>query len=313
MLKKAKKGDHCLNCKQELSGENFCPNCGQKNDSRRLTFWDMLTESFTNLFALDSKIFNSLKPLFTKPGKLTEEYVKGKRTKFIHPVRLYLGASILLFTVFSLTNKAPDVVHYNETPETNEELVELVPSVDTNNVSNKILLFINKGYNLGIDEGLDSIGVPKTMGNKMTYLLLAKAYNFNDKEEQNKFSEYFRSKLPIAIFIFLPLFALALRLVYVQRDYYYLDHLIFTFHNVALLFLLWTVVLLIGLSGSNAQDFATNIMFLVFLVYTVIATKNFYKQGWGKTILKYIIINLMGLVMSIFFLVLTLVIVLTLY
>ncbi len=319
MSKKQKKGDSCLNCNQELKGENYCPNCGQKNDTRRLTFWDMLAESFTNTFALDSKIFNSLKPLFFSPGKLTKEYVSGKRTQFIHPIRLYLGASIILFTVLSLITETPNNVHINnndsDTTQVEESIIE-PESYESDSINDYtrmgILIETEPEPELNAEEALDSLGIPKTFSKKLTYNFLQNAHKLNQTNEQDKFNNHLLSKLPIAIFIFLPLFALALRLVYVRRDFYYLDHLIFTFHNVALLFFMWTVVFLIGLIDGT-EDISTKIMFLVFAVYTVFAMKKFYKQGWGKTILKYIIINILGLVMSLFFLVLTLVIILATY
>lgn len=312
MLKKAEKGDHCLNCNQELQGENFCPNCGQKNDTRRLSFWDMLAESFTNIFALDSKIFNSLKPLFFKPGKLTKEYVSGKRTKYIHPIRLYLGASILFFTIYSLSFDAPNIVHTNVEEGTEGPGVRIAEVKDTNSTEYKIIELIESGADLSTEEALDSVGLENTVGNRWTYFIIHKTYSMDSADKKNQFSEYFRSKIPIFIFVFLPVFALALRLVYVRRDFYYLEHLVFSLHNLAALFLVWALILPTGLIAGY-RDIFTITMFLLFGAYVLIGMKKFYNQAWGKTVLKFIIINLVGLFISIFFLVLGLMIVLITY
>ena len=101
----ALKGDECLNCGTPLDkNENFCHYCGQRNDRRRLSFWEFLSESVRSYFSLDSKVVHSLRPLFFKPGKLTREFIEGKRQQYVHPIRMYLTVSIIYFTLISIAN-----------------------------------------------------------------------------------------------------------------------------------------------------------------------------------------------------------------
>jgi hypothetical protein len=48
---------------------------------------------------LDGKIFQTLKLLISKPGELTLEYFRGRRARYISPVRLYLTCSLLYFAI----------------------------------------------------------------------------------------------------------------------------------------------------------------------------------------------------------------------
>jgi len=101
----ALKGEECLNCGTPLeSKENYCHYCSQRNDQRRLSFWDVISESFKSYFSVDNRAIHSLIPLLTKPGKLTREFVEGKRQQYVHPIRIYLTISIVYFSLISLSN-----------------------------------------------------------------------------------------------------------------------------------------------------------------------------------------------------------------
>ena len=76
--KKQVKGQQCLNCGTVLNGdENFCPNCGQKNDRRRANIKLFLAEFIDNFVSLDSRLFHTIKALFLKPETVPDSYIKG--------------------------------------------------------------------------------------------------------------------------------------------------------------------------------------------------------------------------------------------
>ncbi|MDZ7845872.1 MAG: DUF3667 domain-containing protein [Owenweeksia sp.] len=79
------KTEQCPNCNQPLSGENYCSNCGQKNDVQRLTMWHMVRESLSNFFSFDGRFFRTLYQLFRYPGKVPHDYMMGKRMRYMHP------------------------------------------------------------------------------------------------------------------------------------------------------------------------------------------------------------------------------------
>ncbi|WP_350285191.1 DUF3667 domain-containing protein [uncultured Croceitalea sp.] len=96
------------------------------------------------------------------------------------------------------------------------------------------------------------------------------------------------SRLPFVIFFFLPVFTIFLLVVYIRKKYTYTDHLIFSFHNQSLLFILLILSWIIDtlLNWSTAGLFLT-----VFSVYLFQAMRKFYGQGVFKTIVKYLFLN----------------------
>lgn len=95
----------CPNCETQCNDEyNFCPECGQKKENNILTFRQFLSNFLGDYFTFDSKIFRSLVPLIIKPGFLTQEYIAGRRQRYIPPLRMYIFISILFFLIFDLSS-----------------------------------------------------------------------------------------------------------------------------------------------------------------------------------------------------------------
>ncbi|AWX45343.1 hypothetical protein HME9304_02356 [Flagellimonas maritima] len=96
------------------------------------------------------------------------------------------------------------------------------------------------------------------------------------------------SKLPLVIFLFLPIFTVFIWVVYIRKKYTYTDHLIFSFHNQSLLFILLILSLIIDTIFKTASS---GIFLLIFGFYLYKAMRKFYGQGRFKTIVKYIFLN----------------------
>lgn len=96
------------------------------------------------------------------------------------------------------------------------------------------------------------------------------------------------SRLPFVIFFFLPLFTVFIWLVYIRKKYTYTDHLIFSFHNQSLLFILLILSLILDTIFNIASS---GIFLLIFSFYLYKSMRRFYGQGRVKTIVKYIFLN----------------------
>lgn len=96
----------CENCNTSLEAEFvYCPKCGQERFfERNLT--GLLSHFMSDYFTFDSKIIRSVKPLISKPGFLTNEYLKGKRMLYISPLRMFIFLSIIFFLVLSFFNSS---------------------------------------------------------------------------------------------------------------------------------------------------------------------------------------------------------------
>ncbi len=96
------------------------------------------------------------------------------------------------------------------------------------------------------------------------------------------------SKIPVVMFLMLPVFALLLKLIYLRRGWYYSEHLVFGLHTHALAFLVFTLVTLLSVLGAEAAwiGLLSAVCFIAIPVYFVLAQKRVYRQGWIKTLLK---------------------------
>ena len=88
----------CLNCGATLRGQ-YCGNCGQRARTRLISLWELIRDAFGDLFELDSRIWQTLIPLLVRPGKLTYEYLAGRRARYMPPFRMYLVMSLVFFVI----------------------------------------------------------------------------------------------------------------------------------------------------------------------------------------------------------------------
>lgn len=90
--------DVCPNCGTHLGhAVNFCPNCGQENHEVKLPLSHIGYEFVESITHFDNKLWNSLKAIFTRPGKMTAEFLAGKRARYVPPARLYVFVSVIFF------------------------------------------------------------------------------------------------------------------------------------------------------------------------------------------------------------------------
>ncbi len=87
---------NCLNCGTTVSGK-YCSNCGQKYQPTKLPLKFFLDDVVETLFTIDNRVFRTIIDLFTKPGKVTQDYIDGKRAKYLPPLRVYLSISVIYF------------------------------------------------------------------------------------------------------------------------------------------------------------------------------------------------------------------------
>lgn len=143
-------------------------------------------------------------------------------------------------------------------------------------------------------------------------LVMRKLIGLNLKyegDQRKMFTEFintFLHSIPYLLFVSLPLFALYLRLLYLRkrREYYFADHGVFLIHLYIFTFLFF--LLYFGLDKiENKTEWRgvgviQGILMLAGVLYAIIAMRNFYRQGWGKTILKFILFNILCTVSILF-------------
>lgn len=97
---------HCENCGAPLIGP-FCGQCGQHAVDYRRSLWRVLIDAADSFLNWDTKFLSSIGVLLTRPWKLTNDFNAGRRARYVHPLRLYLLASIAFFLMARLINFDP--------------------------------------------------------------------------------------------------------------------------------------------------------------------------------------------------------------
>ena len=127
--KHRRKTNVCPNCGTILKPDfEFCPTCGQENHSLKIPIGHLVYEFVESIFHFDTKVWNTLKAIFAHPGRLTSDFVIGKRARYVPPARLYV---FVAFFFFLMLNKVSDkfvknissmekgeILEFNETKET---------------------------------------------------------------------------------------------------------------------------------------------------------------------------------------------------
>ena len=79
----------CLNCETEFTGK-FCPNCGQKSNTKRLKMREMVSDFSNSFFGCDNKFVKTYLGLIRRPGHMVREYLQGHRNSYYNPLRMLI-------------------------------------------------------------------------------------------------------------------------------------------------------------------------------------------------------------------------------
>lgn len=80
----------------------YCAECGQKAGPTNPSFRHLWHDLSHEFLHLDGKIVESVRLLLTKPGFRTREYVDGRHARYVTPLRLYLIFSVVYFGVLAI-------------------------------------------------------------------------------------------------------------------------------------------------------------------------------------------------------------------
>lgn len=89
----------CSDCGAETSGR-FCSNCGQPTHVHR-TLLHLGEELLHGVMHFDSRVWRTLPLLMFRPGRLTREWVHGRRTRYVSPLAMFLFTVFVMFMMLS--------------------------------------------------------------------------------------------------------------------------------------------------------------------------------------------------------------------
>lgn len=98
------RGTQCLNCGHPLDmSDRYCPNCSQLNSSKKLSLKDFAEEFLGSIIDYDSRLLRTVSALLLRPGRISLDYVAGKRVTYTNPFRFLLSLAIIYFLLLNLT------------------------------------------------------------------------------------------------------------------------------------------------------------------------------------------------------------------
>jgi hypothetical protein len=249
----------------------YCSGCGEKRRDHadwRLSI--IASETFAEITNLDhSKVWQTFRLLLFKPGQLTREYWRGRRKRFIGPVKLYLVFFALSLVLYSIHR--PTAVYD----------VRTLAAVDSTGNFSRFL-----------DDQAKKGGTPTAQ--------------FAQEMNARWQSYISMSQVIYPLFVALALKLLFRRrkLYFVQHLIFALHLLAFTFFTSSLL---WPSYALFGFQTSVETFRLASVLITAgsmvwTIVYLILAMRRAYDEPWARSVMKSVVVFLSYFLTSMLFL-----------
>ncbi|MFC5480431.1 DUF3667 domain-containing protein [Massilia suwonensis] len=295
----------CPNCGTLIAGK-FCQGCSQPAHLHVPSAREFIHEFIAHYVALEGKLWKSVALLLFRPGRLTRDYIEGKRVRYVEPLRLYLSFSIIFFAVFKfggvhLGNTEPDTTPPQQVEASaaqkagrNDATVAAAARAreQEREERRRARPKNENGDLITLDEGDDAkaeklaASVHPALGKKVAHF-----FQLPEKERKAALLRALSSYSPYAIFALMPVFAALLKLLYLGSGRRYGEHLLFALHTNAFAFLALSLWLLI-------PDFIPLVglgLWIWLVFYLPTAMRKVYGGGRLITALRWIVLMTMHL------------------
>jgi hypothetical protein len=287
----------CLNCGTPLTGK-FCSACGQKDLPARQDLGDLVVNFISSFFSFESKFFKTFKDLVLKPGKIVTEYNAGKRESYYHPARMYVFLSFIFFLTLSFVVNT-DEIEVGKNGDINEVNQNLKDSINAKVDSIKRvngIKFQSAAEDLDVETVAQYDSLQKVLPENKRDNFVSRYFNRKSLEVESKSKgketelvrgmlEDMYSNIPQLIFFLMPIFALFLKLLYVRRDFYYSEHLIFTIFYYDFAYLMGTFIILC--QQVSWLEWLGYVLYIWMFIFLYKSMRKVYKQQRFKTFLKF--------------------------
>ena len=265
-----KSGEPCANCGTVVE-DRFCTTCGQLASDFHRPIWDLVMSSLADVFALDGRLWRSLPMLLFRPGRMTRNYLDGKRARYVPPFRMFLMASVIFFlTLFTLVEDGVESLAEGEEPipvitedrlETLRERAE-DPDLSAEEQQAATMELARAEGGIALRRILQEDGrinrdalyeeVTSRLDEGATQAEREQAWRTADHaatvyENQDRYGARMREWAPRFSLMFMPILALVLTLLYAwHRSRYIYDHVVTALHVQTYIYLMMTVMLVIA-------------------------------------------------------------------
>ncbi len=280
----------CGNCDTPLVGP-YCAQCGQHAHESARNLSAVVHNAWHDLTHLDGRLWPTIYRLLLQPGQLTVDYFAERRARYLPPVRLYLVLSLAFFALSGLGQVHVDPGAGAQGGGATDLAAEVADDAAKDPAA--------AGFQLDVSEGcahVDIAGVRR---------LTQAAQAACEKIRAQPPAEFLRALLhniPKMMFVFLPLMAGLMALLYWRPRRYYVEHLVFLLHNHSALYLWFVILELVG-AAANLWSPLSFVAMLLGLgtalyvpLYPYLAQRRYYAQSRPLTLAKYALLALAYLV-----------------
>ena len=317
---------HCENCGVQLHG-HWCGQCGQAAVDYRRSFRHVVVDVLDSFLNWDSKFFTTIALLIVKPWRLTNEFLAGKRVRYVNPLRLYLLASILFFFA---VNKGTNGLRFEPgklNPKDREELKADLKDQDLPPAAREKLEALLRESPLPSSSSSMAPSpatnapspspAPETDKQKREYGKIGDRpfVMFDEAKSTTPFERWIEarakdkmgeqgtkmglfiatlfSNLPYMMLCCIPLFAFVLKILYLRRHILYIDHLIYalhihTFFYIGIMLIALATVGLIRAAPGPIAGWVIALLWIAFVVQIFLSIRRVYRQGWFISVFKFL-------------------------
>jgi hypothetical protein len=274
-------GPECANCGAPLTGP-YCAECGQHAHQSSRAIGTLLHDAWHIVTHLDSRFWRTIGMLLAKPGNATREYFAERRARYLPPFRLYIVLSLLFFALASLSAGSPTFGVLDLKDAGHAARAEAETGADADGA-------------LVLDtRDCDRV---EAFGWQRFKRPLTDACRRIAADHGRSVAHAFVANIPKMMFVFLPLMALLMLLLYWRPRRYYVEHLVYFLHTHSALFLAFTLQMLAGLAmrpwpalrpAVDVVQFGVSV-YAVWYVYR--SMRVYYGQGRVLTTCKLVVVG----------------------
>ncbi|MNK42816.1 hypothetical protein D3C87_615080 [compost metagenome] len=250
----------CHNCNTDAPG-NFCSACGQTTTLHMPSAREFLHEFVAHYVALEGKLWRTLALLLFRPGALSNEYIAGRRVRYVEPLRVYLTFSILFFAILKFSSPAVFLTVHGQQAQASAHGPRQIQENKPSPIQVSIL------------------GQTPTLPQQwQDFEQLPTA------EKQKLVVDSFYHYAPYAMFCLMPLFALFLKILYLGSGRRYGEHFLFALHANAFAFITMALMTLIPVNIIRLTLGAWLLAYLPWAMWRV------YPSGKLATICRWLLL-----------------------
>ena len=317
---------HCENCGAQLEG-HWCGQCGQAAVDYRRSFRHVVVDVLDSFLNWDSKFFTTIALLIVKPWRLTNEFLAGKRVRYVNPLRLYLLASILFFFAVNYGAKGLRFEPGKLNPKDREELKADLKDQDLPPAAREKLEALLRESPLPSSSSSMAPSpatnvpspspAPETDKQKREYGKIGDRpfVMFDEAKSTTPFERWIEarakdkmgehgtkmglfiatlfSNLPYMMLCCIPLFAFVLKILYLRRHILYIDHLTYALH-IHTFFYIGIMLIALATVGLNRAapgpiaGWVIALLWIAFVVQIFLSIRRVYRQGWFISVFKFL-------------------------